>query len=134
MLAFREDAGEFKLKPIVEVLDETPILTAEQLRLRGVDAERLYCTYFDCVHAMLPAGLWFKAKRDVHARAGRGFGGSAEQDGEAGQVLALFEQAGQTLSAAEIRERLGKGAGQTLARWQARDTRLSQQYGAENRR
>ena len=33
VLAFREDAGEFKLKPIVEVLDETPFLTAEQLRL-----------------------------------------------------------------------------------------------------
>ena len=32
VLAFREDAGEFKLKPIVEVLDETPILTAEQLK------------------------------------------------------------------------------------------------------
>mgnify|MGYP000031236377 FL=1 len=60
VLAFREDAGEFKLKPIVEVLDETPILTAEQLRLAAWMRERLYCTYFDCVHAMLPAGLWFK--------------------------------------------------------------------------
>ena len=44
----------------VEVLDETPILTAEQLRLAAWMRERLYCTYFDCVHAMLPAGLWFK--------------------------------------------------------------------------
>ena len=35
VLAFREDAGEFKLKPIVEVLDETPILTAEQLNSFG---------------------------------------------------------------------------------------------------
>ena len=60
VLAFRENAGEFKLKPIVEVLDETPILTAEQLRLAAWMRERLYCTYFDCVHAMLPAGLWFK--------------------------------------------------------------------------
>ena len=46
VLAFREDAGEFKLKPIVEVLDETPILTAEQLRLAAWMRERLYCTYF----------------------------------------------------------------------------------------
>ena len=37
-----------------------------------------------------------------------------ERDGEDGQVLALFEQPGQTLSVSEIRERLGKGAGQTL--------------------
>ena len=74
VLAFRENAGEFKLKPIVEVLDETPILTAEQLRLAAWMRERLYCTYFDCVHAMLPAGLWFKRNETYTLAAGRGFG------------------------------------------------------------
>ena len=42
VLAFREDAGEFKLKPIVEVLDETPILTAEQLRLAARRPHRFF--------------------------------------------------------------------------------------------
>ena len=114
VLAFREDAGEFKLKPIVEVLDETPILTAEQLRLAAWMRERLYCTYFDCVHAMLPAGLWFKRNETYTLAPDADLAALRERDGEAGQVLALFEQPGQTLSVSEIRERLGKGAGQTL--------------------
>ena len=114
VLAFREDAGEFKLKPIVEVLDETPILTAEQLRLAAWMRERLYCTYFDCVHAMLPAGLWFKRNETYTLAPGADLAALRERDGEAGQVLALFEQPGQTLSVSEIRDRLGKGAGQTL--------------------
>ena len=114
VLAFREDAGEFKLKPIVEVLDETPILTAEQLRLAAWMRERLYCTYFDCVHAMLPAGLWFKRNETYTLASDADWAALRERDGEAGQVLALFEQPGQTLSVSEIRDRLGKGAGQTL--------------------
>ena len=31
VLAFREDTGEYRLKPIVEALDEQPVLTQEQL-------------------------------------------------------------------------------------------------------
>ena len=114
VLAFREDAGEFKLKPIVEVLDETPILTAEQLKLAAWMRERLYCTYFDCVHAMLPAGLWFKRNETYTLAPDADLAALRERDGEDGQVLALFEQPGQTLSVSEIRDRLGKGAGQTL--------------------
>ena len=114
VLAFREDAGEFKLKPIVEVLDDTPVLTAEQLKLAAWMRERLYCTYFDCVHAMLPAGLWFKRNETYTLAPDADLAALRERDGEDGQVLALFEQPGQTLSVSEIRDRLGKGAGQTL--------------------
>lgn len=76
--------------------------------------ERLYCTYFDCVHAMLPAGLWFKRNETYTLAPDADLAALRERDGETGQVLALFEQPGQTLSVSEIRERLGKGAGQTL--------------------
>lgn len=60
VLGFRKDTGEYRLKPVVEALDEQPVLTPEQLKLAAWMRERLYCTYFDCVRAMLPAGLWFK--------------------------------------------------------------------------
>ena len=58
VLAFRENSGGRRLKPVVEVLDDAPVLTRGQLKLAAWMRERLYCTYFDCVHAMLPAGLW----------------------------------------------------------------------------
>ena len=77
VLAFREDAGEFKLKPIVEVLDETPILTAEQLETRGVDAGEIVLHLLRLRTRHAARRLVVQAKRDVHARAGRGFGGSA---------------------------------------------------------
>ena len=60
VLAFRQDTGEYKLKPVVEVLDDAPVLTHGQLKLAAWMRERLYCTYFDCVRVMLPAGLWFR--------------------------------------------------------------------------
>ena len=36
------------------------MLTAEQLRLAGFLRERYFCTYYDAVKAILPAGLWFR--------------------------------------------------------------------------
>ena len=55
-----------KLKPISEVLDETPILTQAQIKLALWMHERFFCTLYEAVKAMLPAGLWFKnGKRRV---------------------------------------------------------------------
>lgn len=55
-----------KLKPISEVLDETPILTQAQIKLALWMHERFFCTVYEAVKAMLPAGLWFKnGKRRV---------------------------------------------------------------------
>ena len=55
-----------KLKPISEVLDETPILTQAQIKLALWMHERFFCTVYEAVKAMLPTGLWFKnGKRRV---------------------------------------------------------------------
>ena len=114
VLAFREDTGEYRLKPIVEALDEQPVLTQEQLKLAAWMRERLYCTYFDCVRAMLPAGLWFRRNEMYTLAPDADPAALHAREGEEGEVLRLFDTAGQTLSLTEIRERLGKGAGRTL--------------------
>lgn len=114
VLAFREDTGEYRLKAIVEALDEQPVLTQEQLKLAAWMRERLYCTYFDCVRAMLPAGLWFRRNEMYTLAPDADPAALHAREGEEGEVLRLFDTAGQTLSLAEIRERLGKGAGRTL--------------------
>ena len=55
-----------KLKPISDVLDEAPILTPAQIKLALWMHERFFCTVYEAVKAMLPAGLWFKdGKRRV---------------------------------------------------------------------
>ncbi len=50
------------LKEVQSVLDEEPLLTAHQLRLAAFLRERYFCTFFDAIRAMLPAGAWFHTK------------------------------------------------------------------------
>ena len=107
VLAFREDAGGMKLKPVVEVLDDTPILTAQQLKLAAWMRERLYCTYFDCVRVLLPAGLWFKRNETYTLAPDADLAALRRREGDAGRVMKLFDQPGQTLALSDIRQRLG---------------------------
>ena len=48
-----------RLKPILEVLDQEPFLSADQLKLALWMRERFFCTVMDAVRSMLPAGLWY---------------------------------------------------------------------------
>ena len=57
-----EPGDENGLKSIQRVLEEEPLLTAGQLRLAAFLRERYFCTFFDAIRAMLPAGAWFHTK------------------------------------------------------------------------
>ena len=57
-----EEGSDEKLKTIERCLDEEPILTPAQLRLAGFLRERYFCTFYDAIRAILPAGLWFQTK------------------------------------------------------------------------
>ena len=60
-----EEGSADKLKAIEGCLDEMPLLTESQLRLAAFLRERYFCTFFDAIRVMLPAGLWFRAKLTV---------------------------------------------------------------------
>lgn len=54
------DHSEFtKLKYISSLLDEAPVLSPEQIKLALFMRERFFCTVYDAVKSILPAGLWF---------------------------------------------------------------------------
>ena len=59
ILALADHSEYETLKPILSVLDEEPVLSQEQLKLALFMRERFFCTVYDAVKAMLPAGLWF---------------------------------------------------------------------------
>ena len=61
IVAAVEDASEDGLKAVETVLDAEPVLDAEQLRLAYFMRERYFCTFYDAVKAILPAGLWFSS-------------------------------------------------------------------------
>ena len=53
-----KQTSEFdKLKPIVSLIDKTPILSNEMLNLAEWMKEHLFCTYYDAFKPMLPAGI-----------------------------------------------------------------------------
>ena len=55
-----EDASAENLKEIISVKDATPIISDEMLKLCLWFHERLFCTYFDAVNAVLPTGVSLK--------------------------------------------------------------------------
>lgn len=59
-----EEGDEAGLKAIESVLDETPVLSPESIRLAAFVRDRYFCTFYDAIKAMLPAGLWFDASVD----------------------------------------------------------------------
>lgn len=59
------DAEGADLKPILSVMDPQPVLSERMLRLAAFVRERYFCTFYDAIHAMLPAGLWLVSKDTV---------------------------------------------------------------------
>ena len=59
VLAVSDHSEYQQLKAVLSVLDEAPILTEEQIKLALFMRERFFCTVYEAVKAMLPAGLWF---------------------------------------------------------------------------
>lgn len=60
MIVGFSDKGVKNLKEILSVTDQTPILNEEMISLCKALAERTFCTFFDAVKVMLPAGLNYK--------------------------------------------------------------------------
>ena len=56
VLSLAETSEYDKLKPIAAVLDDGPILTPVQLKLALWMRGRFYCTVYEAVKAILPAG------------------------------------------------------------------------------
>ena len=69
VLAVSPDSSFEKLKPVASVLDTEPVLSQKLLSLAMWMHERFFCTVYEAVKAMLPAGLWFKGgKQRVHEK------------------------------------------------------------------
>jgi len=61
VLTLEEGSGD-GLKPVAQSLDDEPMLSETMLHLAGFMHRRYFCTLYDAIRAMLPAGLWFRSK------------------------------------------------------------------------
>ena len=111
MLSLGAEAGEARsLKSIEAALDEEPVLDHKAIQLALWMRERYFCTVYDCVKAMLPAGLYFSLRDCVTLRQGvdrEGAYAAAEGSPTAQRLLDLLWSWGGTGDMEQIRLAFG---------------------------
>ena len=98
-----EPGSEDKLKPVESCLDDAPILTETQLRLAAFLRERYFCTFFDAIRVMLPAGLWFRTRLTVSLTEDRSWKDKTIRKEGAAELLELLENLGGTAQEEALR-------------------------------
>ena len=99
-----EEGSEEKLKAVERCLDEEPILTDKQLRLAAFLRERYFCTFYDAIRTMLPAGLWFQAKQTFSLTEDISWKEKTIRKEGALAVLTLLEDLGGSAEEAALRD------------------------------
>ena len=98
-----EPGNDGSLKAVDRCLDDTPILTDRQLRLAAFLRERYFCTFYDAIRAMLPAGLWFQTKETFSLTENREWQVKEIRKAHALELLKLLDQLGGTAEEAALR-------------------------------
>ncbi len=93
-----------ELKPVLQQIDPEPILDDEMLKLADYLHNTVFCTYFDAVKAMLPAGITHKMSV-VYSVAESAE--SADADTSQKQILQILAMAKKPLTASKIGEQAG---------------------------
>ena len=117
------------LKSIERVVDPAPILSDEMLQLAGWMREHTFCTYYDAVSAMLPAGLSLRIKtyfRLVHRP-------DILPDGDAGALIDLLDRSGGKMECEKLCASLSLSQNAPLFERLVRDGIIERTESAERR-
>lgn len=60
ILSLTDGSSSKSLKEIDSLLDDTPVLDEENIKLSLWMSDRFFCSVFDALRVMLPTGMWFK--------------------------------------------------------------------------
>ena len=99
-----EEGDETGLKLVEQVLDDSPLLTPRQLRLAAFLRERYFCTFYDAIRAMLPAGLWFQTKATFSLTENRQWQEKPPKKAGAGEILRFLSDLGGQAGEAVLRD------------------------------
>ena len=71
MILARGTGGKVQgLKPLLSALDREPVLDSDGIALALWLRQRYFCTLFEAVKAILPAGLWYQIREVWHVAEG----------------------------------------------------------------
>ena len=82
------------LKAVEARLDEEPVVSQTLLRLAAFVRERYFCTFYEAIRAMLPAGLWFQTKESYALTEDRSWKEKTIRNPHAVILLNLLESLG----------------------------------------
>ena len=60
VLQLRQEVPAKPLKAIRNLLDQEPVLTEKEIRLALWMRQRYFCTFYDALHTILPAAVWYR--------------------------------------------------------------------------
>jgi len=99
-----EDGSEENLKFVESCLDEAPVLSRLMLHLAAFLRERYFCTFYDAVRAMLPAGLWFQSQDTYTLTEEGGVQEKIPRQQDAEKILLLLKELGGCARGKHLRE------------------------------
>ena len=99
-----ENGSAEGLKPVEKSLDEAPVISPHLLRLAAFLHERYFCTFYEAVRAMLPAGLWFQTKETFFLTEDRSWKEKTIRNHDACAILKLMEELGGQTDGEKLRD------------------------------
>ena len=99
-----EPYREETLKSIETVLDEPPLVDETMLRLAAFMRDRYFCTFYEAVRAMLPAGLWFQVKETYRLTEDRSWQEKPSRNPVAQKLLEAILEAGGAWDGTSLRK------------------------------
>ena len=88
------EGEEKSLKLVASCLDDAPVVSSRMLQLAAFMRERYFCTFFDCLRVMLPAGLWFQSKDTYALTEDLSWQGKSIRQADATILLQLLHDCG----------------------------------------
>ena len=89
-----EEGEQGALKAVSCALDKEPVLSGKMLRLAAFLQQRYFCTFYEAVRAMLPAGLWFQTKDSYCLTEDLSWQEKMPKDVSAATILQLLQDGG----------------------------------------
>lgn len=102
-----EEGAEESLKSIAQVLDKEPLLSDTMLRLAAFLRQRCYCSFYDAIRAMLPAGLWFQVSQTVCLTDDRSWQEKALRQKDGAKILQILADCGGSCDGDILRDAVG---------------------------
>ena len=103
-----EDGDQENLKAVEQCLDEEPVVSEYLLRLAAFVRERYFCTFYDAIRTMLPAGLWFQTKATFSLTEDRSWVEKTIKNPDAVDLLKLLEDLGGSTDESALREAIAE--------------------------